>query len=632
MAEHIPVEVVSVEEVVQSQAEAPAQIFQTLTQTQPPLNTMLAGSSTQSSEIASLMQSQLQIMQMQLQALSGSQVAQSAAAPLTSVAPTQVNSTQDPSAGKPSDQKENCPDSDIQLSSVTKNAMRMPRISRETIGMNLTVAQQKWVDELMQTFQEKFAKSKEITQEHRKYFSDPRSVSGFNPAWKEIVFPMVIEKSKGSKIWDVSGNEFIDIVNGFGPILFGHRPGFIMDAVKSQFESGIETGPQHPLAGEVAKLVCEMTQNERCAYANTGSEAMACALRMVRTATGKDTVIMFEGSYHGIFDEMVARPGANYKGMPLAPGIPRSAMENVRVLPWGDPDSIDVIRSMEDVGAVIVETVQSRNPIIQDADYIKQIRAAADEIDACLIFDEVVTGFRVAAGGIQERFGVRADMVTYGKILGGGFPIGLVAGKAKYLDALDGGYWEFGNDSIPEAGVTFFAGTFLRHPAALAAAKEVLLKIKSEGPQMYQALDAKTEKLSTQVNTVIKRLECGITLDHFSSMFYVKVPSNAHWGHLLYKLMLLEGVHIIQHAGSFLTTEHTVEDIDRLIAAFTKSISLLVSNGLIEGNSVEANKVLNSQKRQIPVGARLGKNAQGEPAYFIEDPENKGQYIEVGAP
>jgi len=160
----------------------------------------------------------------------------------------------------------------------------------------------------------------------------------------------------------------------------------------------------------------------------------------------------------------------------------------------------------------------------------------------------------------------------------------------------------------------------------------VLLKIKSEGPQMYQALDAKTERISTQVNQLIKRLECDITLDHFSSMFYVKVPSNAHWGHLLYKLMLLDGVHIIQNAGSFLTTEHTDEDIDKLIAAFVKSIALLVSNGLIEGNSVEANKILKSQLKQIPAGARLGKNDQGEPAYFIEDPENKGQYIEVGTP
>ena len=631
MAEHIPVEVVAVEESASIQAATSMQSAQSQIQMQPQLSMMPAGSTAQNSEIATLVQSQLQVMQMQLQALSGGQVVHSAS-PVASAGSVEAPSTIEPDAGKPVDIKGDSSDGNKPISAVTKNAMRMTRISKEIIGTNLTTAQQQWVDSVMQNFQEKFAKSKEITQEHRQYFSDPRSVSGFNPAWKEIVFPMVIEKSKGSKIWDVDGNKFIDIVNGFGPILFGHRPDFIMDAVKAQFESGIETGPQHPLAGEVAKLVCEITKNERCAYANTGSEAMACALRMVRTATGKDTVVMFEGSYHGIFDEMVARPGANHKGMPLAPGIPRSALENVRVLPWGDPESIDVIRSMEDVAAVIVETVQSRNPVIQDANYIKQIRAAADDIDACLIFDEVVTGFRVAAGGIQERFGVRADMVTYGKILGGGFPIGLVAGKAKYLDALDGGYWEFGDDSIPEAGVTFFAGTFLRHPAALAAAKEVLLKIKSEGPKMYQALDAKTERLSTQVNQVIKCLECDITLDHFSSMFYVKVPSNAHWGHLLYKLMLLDGVHIIQNAGSFLTTEHTDEDIDKLIAAFVKSIALLVSNGLIEGNSVEANKILKSQLKQIPAGARLGKNAQGEPAYFIEDPENKGQYIEVGTP
>jgi len=300
-------------------------------------------------------------------------------------------------------------------------------------------------------------------------------------------------------------------------------------------------------------------------------------------------------------------------------------------VPWGDQESIDIIRSMEDVAAVVVETIQSRNPKIQDVEYIKQLRDVATDIDAALIFDEIVTGFRVAAGGIQERFGIKADMVTYGKILGGGFPIGLVAGKAKYMDALDGGYWDFGDDSIPEAGVTFFAGTFLRHPAALAAAKQVLLKIKADGPAMYQALDAKAERLSTEVNAVIKRLGCGITFDSFSSMFYVKVPDNAHWGHLLYKLMLLEGVFFVQNAGSFLTTAHSDEDISKIIAAFTKSIALLVTNGLVEGNMIEANNLL-SVKSIIPEGARLGKNEQGEPAYFIEDENNPGQYIEVGKP
>lgn len=632
MAEFIPVEVVSVEQTVTQPASNgdPAHVSNggnasAMNAIQMP--SLHTGVSVQNSEMAALVQSQLQIMQMQLQALSGVTAMPQTTSPQPEAESPQVQSN----AQQPVKNKEGVKNDDKPLSAVTKNAMRMTRISREIIGTNLTSAQQKWLDEVMNRFQTRFAASKEVTQKHREYFSDPRSVSGFNPAWKEIVFPMVIERSKGSRIWDISGNEFIDVANGFGPILFGHRPDFIMDAVKEQFESGIETGPQHPLAGEVAQLVCEITKNERCAYANTGSEAMACALRMVRTATGKDTVIMFEGSYHGIFDEMVARPGKDHQGMPLAPGIPRAALTNVRVLPWGDPESIDIIRSMKDVAAVIVETVQSRNPVIQDADYIKQIREASDEIEAALIFDEVVTGFRVAPGGIQERFGVKADMVTYGKILGGGFPIGLVAGKAKYLDALDGGYWEFGDDSIPEAGVTFFAGTFLRHPAALAAAKQVLLRIKKEGIQMYQEMDAKTERLSTEVNAVIKRLECDITLDHFSSFFYVKVPANAHWGHMLYKLMLLEGVHIIQNAGSFLTTEHSSEDIDKIIAAFTKSIALLVSNGLIEGNRVESNIML-SEKAVIPEGARLGKNAQGEPAYFIEDESKPGKYIEVGKP
>ena len=506
------------------------------------------------------------------------------------------------------------------------------RIAKQSIGVKLSNAQRAWIDGRLADYQKKFAGSKAYAQEHRRYFADPRTVSGFNPEWKEIVFQLVVKGSKGSKLRDIDGNELIDITNGFGPIFFGHSPDFVSEAVKRQIDLGIETGPQSPLAGEVAKLFCDITGNERCTFASSGSEAVLGAIRLARTVTGRQTVVMFSGAYHGICDEAIARPGKNHQALPSAPGITREALANMRVLPWADEASIDIIRKMGDqVAAVLVEPVQSRRPGFHDAGYIRKLREVTREAGSALILDEVVTGFRVAPGGIQERFEVDADLAVYGKVVGGGYPIGIIGGKSRFMDALDGGFWRYGDDSIPEAGVTFFAGTFVRHPLALAATKAVLTKIQAEGPALYDGLEKKTAALATEARSFIKELDCGVTFDDFASLFYISVPDTAHWGHLLYLLMQLEGVFVQQYRPCFLTAEHSQQDVEMVLGAFKRSLALLVEQGLIEGNIVAAKSHL-SGKAPIPMGAKLGRNEHGEPAYFVEDPDNKGHYLEVGRP
>jgi glutamate-1-semialdehyde aminotransferase len=248
-----------------------------------------------------------------------------------------------------------------------------------------------------------------------------------------------------------------------------------------------------------------------------------------------------------------------------------------------------------------------------------------------MILDEVVTGFRVGPGGIRKLFNIDADMQTYGKVVGGGYPIGIIGGKAKFMDALDGGFWQYGDESIPEVGVTFFAGTFVRHPVALAAAKAVLTRIKAEGNALYEKLAKKTTQMATEAKDFIKQMKCEAKFEEFASFFYVAVPPSAHWGHLLFTMMTLDGIHIQQYRPNFLTTEHSPEDVAKILSAFKKALAQLISHGLIEGDMVAANQFL-SDKPKIPDGAKLGKNARGEPAYFIEDPNNQGKYIEVGKP
>ncbi len=569
-----------------------------------------------------LMNAQLQIMQMQLQVLNGS------GASIPAV-PSAV-ATAVPARIEPVVQPSSAPTEGEPQEKLVVRHSPGTRITREATKSDLSNAQKEWVQDLMEQYQKKFAGSKASTQQHRKTLADPRTVSGFNPEWKEIIFPIVVNKSKGSKLWDIDGNEFIDTSNGFGPIFFGHSPDFITEAVKEQLDKGIETGPQSPLAGEVADLFCELTGNERCAFACTGSEAVIGALRLARTVTGRSKVVMFEGAYHGIYDEVIVRAGRNYQAMPAAPGIPRDATSNTLVVPWGTPESLDAIKGFgRDIAAVIVESVQSRKPEFHSPEYIRALRDITTANGAALILDEVVTGFRVHPGGIRKRFEIDADLQTYGKVAGGGYPIGIIGGKAKFMDALDGGYWQYGDSSIPECGVTFFAGTYVRHPLALVAAKAVLQKIKAEGMPLYEKLEVKTAKMAKDAKAFVAEMEAAVKFEEFASIFYVASPDTAHWGHLLFTMMALGGIHMQQYRPNFLTTEHSDADVEKILTTFKHSLAELIAHGLISGNEVKAKKYLSSNQ-SIPSRARLGKNAEGQPAYFIEDTNNRGQYIEVG--
>ena len=263
----------------------------------------------------------------------------------------------------------------------------------------------------------------------------------------------------------------------------------------------------HPLAGEVAALMREFTGMQRVGFTNTGSEAVLAATRVARTVTGRDKIAVFAGAYHGIFDEVLFRPltiNGETRTAPIAPGIPGSALEQVIVLDYGNPQSFEILRARgSEIAAVLVEPVQSRRLDLQPREFMHELRRVTEETGSALIFDEVVTGFRVHPGGAQAYFGVRADLATYGKVIGGGLPIGVVAGDAKFMDALDGGQWQYGDTSFPEIGVTFFAGTFVRHPLALAAAKAVLMHLKKSGPGLQRQLAERTVQTAAQIQALL---------------------------------------------------------------------------------------------------------------------------------
>jgi len=481
----------------------------------------------------------------------------------------------------------------LQLPPVTKGTESVKELKgytpfkplQKNVSGELTSRQGKYIRELIERYTKRTPSSKAHTQEYRKFLADPRVVSGFRTQWKEMVYPIITDRSKGSHLWDIDGNEYVDILNGFGPIMLGHRPDCVEKAVEKQLHEGFEIGPQTLLACEVAKALCEMTGNERATFCNTGSEAVVAAMRVARTVTGRSKVVFFAGDYHGMFDEVLVK-GFKKDGVPqavpAAPGIPREKAANVIVLEYGAPESLEWIRSnANDLAAVLVEPVQSRRPNLQPVEFLRELRKITQESDACLIFDEVVTGFRAHPGGCQALFDIRADLATYGKVLAGGMPIGVLAGKAKYMDALDGGMWRFGDDSYPEVGVTFFAGTFVRHPLTMAACAAVLRHLKTEGPSLQERLGKRTEELVKRLNALLEKNRVPTHIENFASIFYFNFPTDFSFGSLFYYSLREKGIHVLENFPCFLTTEHTDMDLERIVRAFEETIAEMQAGGVL---------------------------------------------------
>ncbi|PSB59204.1 type I polyketide synthase [Chamaesiphon polymorphus] len=502
------------------------------------------------------------------------------------------------------------------------------KISKK-IDTSLSPQQQTALAGIIDRYVAKTKESKRQAQAHRRYLADPRTVSGFSPLLKEMVYPIVTDRAQGSRLWDEDGNEYIDLTNGFGLNFFGWSPDFITNAIKAQLDKGMAIGPQTPLAGKVAAKIAQFTGMERVAFCNTGSEAVMAALRIARTVTGKDLVAIFSGSYHGTFDEVLFRAGPNLKTFPSAPGVMASALENILVLDYDSPKSLEIIAEYADrLAAVVVEPVQSRHPQLQPQAFLHELRSLTARSEIALIIDEVITGFRVAPGGAQEHFGVKADIATYGKVVGGGMPIGILTGNSKYMDALDGGFWQFGDRSIPEIGVTFFAGTFVRHPLALAAVEATLNQLEAGGAKLQQSLNTKTQQIVDRLTAHFELVGARIKIEHFSSLFYLIFDSTENYGGLLFYLLREKGIHIWENRPCFLTLAHSDEEIETIIWAFQICIAELQSLGFL--SSSERAIAINSNLPPQP-GAKLGKDRNGNPAWFVTDPQQNGKYLQIGA-
>lgn len=456
--------------------------------------------------------------------------------------------------------------------------------SRARSTVRLSDGQAAYLSRFIDAFSLKHRTSKENTQSARKVLADNRASAGFRPHTKELLFPILAERAEGAHLWDVDGNRFVDITMGFGVHLFGHNPDFIRDRLMSQVQVGFPIGPQSPLSGRVASLVCEMTGHERVVFCNSGTEATMTAARIARAKTGRKKIVIFRESYHGTFDGFLARPsseaGESSASQPVGAGVVPGSIEETVVMEYGDDASLERIEAMAgELAAVIVEPVQSRRPWLQPKVFLSRLRDITRAAGVIFIWDEVITGFRVACGGAQEIFGIRADLATYGKIVGGGMPIGIVAGEARLLDVIDGGFWRYGDDSAPQVEQIFFAGTFSKHPLAMAASVAALERIQQAGGALYESLNRRTEKLAQASNAIFEEAGVAIKVECFGSLFRYVSRKNID---LFFTHLMMEGIYIWEGRNCFLSTAHSDADLDFILEATRNAIRKLQDSGFLE--------------------------------------------------
>ncbi|MGZ7158866.1 MAG: glutamate-1-semialdehyde 2,1-aminomutase [Methanobacterium sp.] len=406
--------------------------------------------------------------------------------------------------------------------------------------------------------------SEELFNEAKNYL--PGGVDSPVRAYKP--YPFFAKHAKGSKLFDVDGNVYIDYCLAYGPLVLGHANYKILHEVKKQLEQGTAFGVPTQKEIELAKMVIKKVPcAEMVRFVNSGTEATMSAIRLSRAATGKKKIIKFEGSYHGAHDYVLVKSGSGAVGLPDSPGVPEETTKNTILIPFNDEEAIiDIInREGSEIGTIIVEPVMGNiGCILPKKGYLNFLRKISDENNIILIFDEVITGFRIAEGGAQEYFGVIPDVVTLGKILGGGFPMGALAGKKELMEMM------------APAGNVYQAGTFNGNPISVTAGIAMLKQLDAF---FYKDLNKKGDAMRMGLNDVFNDNDFNFNVAGLSSMFQVyftdeevydynsaKSADTEKFGRY-FNEMLKKGVFIppSQFECCFISLMHDDEDIEKTL-------------------------------------------------------------------
>jgi glutamate-1-semialdehyde 2,1-aminomutase len=443
-----------------------------------------------------------------------------------------------------------------------------------------------YLAELIAKYSKRTPSSRDNASRARCVLAEPLAPIPFVPSFKEISYPIVATRCEGSHFWDADSNDYLDFCMGCGSTLFGHNPPFLKEALAAQIESGFCVGVAWAQAAEVARLIVRLTGMERVTFACTGTEAVMIALRLARTATCRERIALFSDSFHGQYDGTLAAVDPSVgtpQAVPSTPGISRKALGDVLILPYGSDESLQLISDHRDeLAAVLVEPVQTRRPDLRPRTFLHEIRALTMDSGIALIFDELVTGFRLALGGAQAWFDVHADLAIYGKALASGLPIAAVAGTSRFVDPVDGGTWSSGDDSGPHALETFTSSTFAKHPLSLAAARSTLRRMADMGPILQEDLNRTTSQVVASLNQCLEEEELRLRFAACGSYFGPIRPDDDSWSMaipLLHYALAAEGIYLYGASG-FLSTAHTSDELDDLCCKFRETVATLKAAGL----------------------------------------------------
>lgn len=393
--------------------------------------------------------------------------------------------------------------------------------------------------------------------------------------------PFFVERAAGSKIWDVDGNEYIDYVGTWGPAILGHAPAVVIDAIRSAAGRGVSFGIPNPFEVEMAELICRWVPSiEKVRMVNSGTEATMSCLRLARGFTGRNKIIKFEGCYHGHVDSLLvnAGSGALTHGQPDSAGVPSEFAALTISVPFNDIDAVRAAfhENPDAIAAIILEPIPANAGLyFPREDFLEQLRDECDRRSALLIFDEVMTGFRVARGGAQEIYGVRPDLTALGKVIGGGLPVGAFGGRAEIMDKLS------------PLGPVYQAGTLSGNPLAMAAGMAQLRELERiDGWSLLEERGARFEQL---MRDALRDLKLAWVFHRIGSMFclfFTPEPvtdlasakrSDPEKFARFFKACLDRGVYFApsQFETGFLSTAHTNEDIDGTASIVREALSLL---------------------------------------------------------
>ncbi|RYG74835.1 glutamate-1-semialdehyde-2,1-aminomutase [Lentibacillus lipolyticus] len=412
----------------------------------------------------------------------------------------------------------------------------------------------------------------------------PGGVNSPVRAFKSVdLTPIFMEQGKGSKITDIDGNTYIDYVLSWGPLIHGHADERVVSKLKEVTEKGTSLGTPTIQENKLAQLVIDRVPSvEMLRMVNSGTEATMSALRVARGYTGRNKILKFEGNYHGHGDSLLIKAGSGVAtlGLPDSPGVPSSIAENTITVPYNDSESVRYAFSEygDDIAAVIAEPVSGNMGVVPSTqDFLQELRKITNEYGSLLIFDEVMTGFRVGYNCAQGYFGVTPDMTCLGKVIGGGLPVGAYGGKREIIE------------SVAPTGPIYQAGTLSGNPLAMTAGYETL---KALDESSYVDLNHKVDKLVEGYKQASIDYDIPLQVNRAGSMvgfFFTNEPvfnfetaqnANVDYFAQYYRAMIEEGIFLppSQFEGVFMSTAHTDEDIDKTIEAVRTAFSKIEKN------------------------------------------------------